>query len=417
MADMSFLNKLTPEQESVANMIADRAIAMGVDPRLAVSLAYRESQFNPNAKGSSGEIGVMQVMPATGKGMGFSEKDLADPAKNIDAGLTYLKQQLDRFNDPVAAAAAYNAGPGHPFFKDPDNKELPASTMQYLEDIKKLGGFTTTQPAGDAEPEAAPEAEKAPVEVSDFDKKRATVDALAALAGAGVGGTAGGAKAVFNRMFPPPGSGVERGARPAGAPAGGLIPTDPQNVRIQTGTVEEGTTGRARQTGYTERTSQEAARRAEMERIRQQLVAKGLISPDNVMAKMPGMTSTPGGILIPSGAAYPPAPPAPPAPKSALSRVGSAALGAAGAALRNPVLTGALAGVGTAELGMQALNRYKTDPLGAGIAGLGALGSAAAMIPTAPTRIIGGGLAMASPAALYLLDKMRAARQQPVPAQ
>jgi len=109
------LNKLNEDQAQVALEIASKAKAMGIDPRLAVALAYRESRLNPNTKnGTSGEIGLMQVMPKTAEGMGFSVEDLRDPAKNIEIGLTYLKQGLDKFGDPMLAVAGYNAGHDHP---------------------------------------------------------------------------------------------------------------------------------------------------------------------------------------------------------------------------------------------------------------------------------------------------------------
>jgi hypothetical protein len=60
------------------------------------------------------------------------------------------------------------------------------------------------------------------------------------------------------------------------------------------------------------------------------------------------------------------------------------------------------------------MTRYgQGDKTGAAIAGMGALGSGLAAVPTLPTRVIGGGMAMASPAALMVLDKMR--QQQPMP--
>jgi hypothetical protein len=133
----------TEDQLRFAQQVADTAIRMGVDPRLAVALAFRESSLNPDAVGTSGEIGLMQVMPSTAKDMGFSIEDLRNPSKNIEIGLTYLKQNLDKFGDPALAAAAYNAGPNHPFFSDAD-KPLPASTEKYLTDIRDLGGFEPT---------------------------------------------------------------------------------------------------------------------------------------------------------------------------------------------------------------------------------------------------------------------------------
>jgi hypothetical protein len=143
MAD--YLKNLTEEQAQVANEIVSKAKQMGIDPRLALAVAYRESRLNPNTKnGTSGEVGLMQVKPTTAEGMGFSAEDLRDPTKNIEIGLTYLKQGLDKFGDPMLAVAGYNAGHNHPYFTDPENKSLPDSTKEYLREINQNGGFEPT---------------------------------------------------------------------------------------------------------------------------------------------------------------------------------------------------------------------------------------------------------------------------------
>jgi hypothetical protein len=83
-------------------------------------------------------------------------------------------------------------------------------------------------------------------------------------------------------------------------------------------------------------------------------------------------------------------------------RVGQSMMGA-------PKTVGALGGLSMAESGMEAMRRMEQgDPIGATIAGAGALGGGAAMIPTPATRLGGTALGMASPLSLYLLDKMRA---------
>ena len=83
---------------------------------------------------------------------------------------------------------------------------------------------------------------------------------------------------------------------------------------------------------------------------------------------------------------------------------------------RSPITMGALSGAGAIGGAQEAQTRYGAgDKLGAAIAGAGALGSAASMIPTLPTRVLGGGMAMASPAALAVLDKMRQVQAQPRP--
>lgn len=73
----------------------------------------------PDAKSSSGALGVMQLMPPTAKltasWSGFkykSKSELTDPMVNIYLGSQYLGQMLRRFNNNrILASAAYNAGP------------------------------------------------------------------------------------------------------------------------------------------------------------------------------------------------------------------------------------------------------------------------------------------------------------------
>lgn len=83
--------------------------ATGVPIGLLAAIARVESGFRVNARGSSGEIGLMQLMPSTARGLGVNPWD---PAQNVMGGARYIAAQLRRFGDIRLALAAYNAGPG-----------------------------------------------------------------------------------------------------------------------------------------------------------------------------------------------------------------------------------------------------------------------------------------------------------------
>ncbi|WP_062211896.1 lytic transglycosylase domain-containing protein [Aureimonas sp. AU12] len=86
---------------------------------LAYAIARQESAFNPKAKSPVGALGLLQVMPATAKGLAksaglaYSETRLLnDVSYNALLGSQYLGQQIDNFNGSyVLTFAAYNAGP------------------------------------------------------------------------------------------------------------------------------------------------------------------------------------------------------------------------------------------------------------------------------------------------------------------
>ena len=82
----------------------------GVDPDLFLRLVQQESAFKPTAVSPKGAMGLAQLMPGTARDLGV---DPSDPIQNLTGGARYLRQQMDTFQDPQLALAAYNAGPGN----------------------------------------------------------------------------------------------------------------------------------------------------------------------------------------------------------------------------------------------------------------------------------------------------------------
>ncbi len=75
-----------------------------------IAVMRAESGFNINALSPKGAVGLMQVMPKTGRELSM---DIQNPPYNIIAGVKYLHYCLKRFGyKPVPALACYNAGPG-----------------------------------------------------------------------------------------------------------------------------------------------------------------------------------------------------------------------------------------------------------------------------------------------------------------
>jgi len=91
------------------DLIESTARAHHVSPLLVKSVIQAESRFNPSAVSHKGAVGLMQVMPATGRGEGVD--NLLDPKLNLEAGVRHLKKLLKSFNDDeYLAIAAYNCG-------------------------------------------------------------------------------------------------------------------------------------------------------------------------------------------------------------------------------------------------------------------------------------------------------------------
>ena len=91
------------------HLIAEVSQRYEVDPSLVKAMIKVESNFDSKAVSSAGAKGLMQLMDATGEQLGVV--DPFDPRQNVEGGVAYLRQMLDRYGDLSLALAAYNAGP------------------------------------------------------------------------------------------------------------------------------------------------------------------------------------------------------------------------------------------------------------------------------------------------------------------
>jgi soluble lytic murein transglycosylase-like protein len=96
-------------------LIAKYADEYDVPEELALAVVQIESNFRPTVKGSAGEIGLMQIKPATARLMGYEGPDygLYDPETNIRYGMKYLAGAHELGGGKVCGTILkYNAGHG-----------------------------------------------------------------------------------------------------------------------------------------------------------------------------------------------------------------------------------------------------------------------------------------------------------------
>lgn len=127
-----------PSSPAAARRILERAaMRHQLDPRLVLALSYWESGWDQSLVSATGAVGLMQVEPATAQEAGPSllgrPVDINDPYDNADVGAAILRQDLDAFNNPALALAAYYQGPT----SLRANGMLP-DTQQYVDGILSL---------------------------------------------------------------------------------------------------------------------------------------------------------------------------------------------------------------------------------------------------------------------------------------
>ena len=150
----SFITSYADRSSRYDKMIVAAGRRNGVYPPLLKAVIWKESRFDASARGSKGEIGLMQVMPqsavkdweATFHRQVPSDGALMDPALNIEIGSWFLGRALNRWKDyneaESLALCEYNAGIQRAESWKPllhDGKVLPnidiESTRKYVKEI------------------------------------------------------------------------------------------------------------------------------------------------------------------------------------------------------------------------------------------------------------------------------------------
>ena len=104
-ADNPLAQRLAPLDSLIENISSRH----GVDPVLVRSVIEVESNFDRRAVSPKGAMGLMQLIPATGRRFGV--RDFFDPAQNISGGVQYLRYLLGMFEGNLdLSLAAYNSG-------------------------------------------------------------------------------------------------------------------------------------------------------------------------------------------------------------------------------------------------------------------------------------------------------------------
>ena len=129
-----------------ASIVRAHAANYELDPALLAAVIDQESKFRADAKSSAGAIGLMQLQPATAKGIAlrtggskFVLSDLYDPELNVRYGAWYLQHLMQKYHDERLALAAYNAGQRNVDTWRAEGKGIQFSeTRAYVDRVEQL---------------------------------------------------------------------------------------------------------------------------------------------------------------------------------------------------------------------------------------------------------------------------------------
>src|SRR5207247_8346375 len=127
---------ISPTRGLYDDLISEHAQLNGIRSDLVRAVVQVESGFNPYARSPKGAMGLMQLMPSIIQQ--FAVRNPFNPVENVSAGVAYLRQLLDRYQDnETLALAAYNAGPAA---VDRHGQNVPPyrETQNYVQRINRM---------------------------------------------------------------------------------------------------------------------------------------------------------------------------------------------------------------------------------------------------------------------------------------
>ncbi len=138
----SISNPLRTTKADFDSFIDVYANKYGVDKDLVHAVIQVESNYNPVAISRKGAMGLMQLHPDTASDLGVHNP--FDVESNLEGGIKYLRDMLDRYGDIRKALAAYNAGPeavdkynGIPPYKETQNYVKKVLSIYKREPVKR----------------------------------------------------------------------------------------------------------------------------------------------------------------------------------------------------------------------------------------------------------------------------------------
>jgi len=125
-----------PSRDEMRQMVRDTALRWGVDPALAQAVAFQESGFNMRAVSPANAVGVMQVIPSSGRwasDLAGQDIDLLDPQDNVTAGVVLLRSLARSAPDEATAIAGYYQG-----LSSVRSRGMYADTRRYVASVQTL---------------------------------------------------------------------------------------------------------------------------------------------------------------------------------------------------------------------------------------------------------------------------------------